>query len=694
MISQIAINWGQTGFEYNFGELLPGSIAGRVVVCADAVGSDVPIPGVRVDLLDAQGNVLQTTFTDVDGRYAFTELPLGTYSVLEHQPQNYFDDEAHVGSGGGTLASSNLIVGIDVGSDGHLFDYDFCELPPAQLSGYVFVDGPPIVSNDVLTPEQIAALRSGQRSPDDRPLAGVTLQLRDGLSGEPIMGDAALPGTYPGGPITATTDANGYFQFTNLPAGVYSVVQIQPDEMVDGVDTPGTTGGFAVNPGSPTAAGSTDPTSDDLQTIDLFRAQFGNNAIVKIRLAAGQNSLENNFSEVEIEPLVEPPPPLPPNPPFPPAPPVPLAPPVLPPPAVVFTPEFLFPLVPILPTRPELLVGSSYALGFTWHLSVVNAGWPRAASPNDMPFRFASAPIDVVGWQSVPLDAGRWILARADYDQVQVIRQEQFGNPDGVPIVGDFNGDGISEIGVFIDGQWFIDINGNGRWDAEDLWAQLGSAADHPVAGDWDGDGKDDIGIYGPAWPRDPWAITREPGLPDPANLLTHPTGAMKNMPPTDEDATSGGRMLKRTADGRARSDRIDHVFHFGSPVHVPVAGDWNGDGIRQIGVFRDGHWNLDTNGDGRFTEVDAAFAFGQAGDVPVVGDFNADGIDEVGVYRAGKWLLDVNNDQQLDAHDKVFELGGPGDKPIVGDWNDDGTDDPGVYHPEQVVDRVTRRAG
>ena len=68
-------------------------------------------------------------------------------------------------------------------------------------------------------------------------------------------------------------------------------------------------------------------------------------------------------------------------------------------------------------------------------------------------------------------------------------------------------------------------------------------------------------------------------------------------------------------------------------------------------------------------------------GDLPVVGDFNGDGIDELGVYRDGTWYIDTNNDRVLDAHDKLFELGGPGDVPVVGDWNGDGIDEPGVYH-------------
>ena len=74
--------------------------------------------------------------------------------------------------------------------------------------------------------------------------------------------------------------------------------------MIDNVDTPGTLGGFAVNPdGIPISAAvrpsTTKPSRIGLdRTIDQFRDQFGNNAIVRIPLAAGQHSQENNFSEV------------------------------------------------------------------------------------------------------------------------------------------------------------------------------------------------------------------------------------------------------------------------------------------------------------------------------------------------------------------------------------------------------------
>ena len=129
-----------------------------------------------------------------------------------------------------------------------------------------------------------------------------------------------------------------------------------------------------------------------------------------------------------------------------------------------------------------------------------------------------------------------------------------------------------------------------------------------------DGDGKTDIGIFGPVWAGDPRAIAHEPGLPDPDNLRL---GKMKNVPPEPDEATEGVRAMRRTARGKVRTDLIDHVFHYGKAGDSPVAGDWNGDGITTIGIFRGGVWFIDTNGDGRYTEADGTIDFGQGGRHP-----------------------------------------------------------------------------
>jgi protocatechuate 3,4-dioxygenase beta subunit len=694
MISMIMINWGEMGTEYNFGELKPGSIRGKVVVSTDPEcdpdDGEPPIAGVQIDLLNDAGQVIATTHTDAEGRYEFTGLVPGFYSVREHQPVGYFDLDAHVGDGGGVRLSTNLIGDIEISSDEHAAHYDFCEEPPASLSGYVYIDGAPIFTgftDDPLTPEQIYAQRDGVRTPDDTPLAGVLMLLVDGTSGEPISSDVALPGTYPPGSIVVLTDANGFYQFAGLRGGTYGVIQIQPEDVIDHVDHPGSLGGLALNAdGIPigrsfTSAGGIEIPTDP-EFVFRMRQQFGDNVIYRIALPAGANSVENNFSEVQVAPVILQVPPERPE---------------IPPPQVFAAPGFPFlPRLFVPPPNPvklpEYFGGSAKALGYTWHLSVVNAGQPRSIKQATL-FQYTST-IDASQWHDVPLDGGRWTLARFEGGNLSMLREEVFGHPRAIPVSGDFNGDGIWEVGVYIDGLWYVDLNGNGRWDEGDLWAKLGTESDRPVTGDWDSDGKTDIGIFGPAWPRDPWAIRHEPGLPDADNHPTRIAAKSKNLPPTADEATSGGRVMKRTAAGKPRTDLIDHVFNYGTPGDHPLAGDWNGDGIRAIGVFRDGQWSLDLDGDGRFTEADGSFTFGQAGDLPVVGDFNGDGVDEVGIYRDGKWIVDTNGNRQIDAHDVVFELGGADDAPVVGDWDGDGIDDPGTYRAGAAEDRLSRRAG
>jgi hypothetical protein len=219
--------------------------------------------------------------------------------------------------------------------------------------------------------------------------------------------------------------------------------------------------------------------------------------------------------------------------------------------------------------------------------------------------------------------------------------------------------------------------------------AELGNGGDLPTTGDWDGDGKTDIAIFGPVWAGDPWAIENEPGLPDAANTPGPLSPKAKNMPPETDEATLGHRTLQRTDRGQARRDLIDHVFHYGTAGDQPITGDWNGDGIATIGVFRGGVWYLDMDGDGQFTDADATIDFGIDG-TAVVGDWNGDGTDDLAVFADGKWTLDSNGNREVDALDRVFEMGKAGDRPISGDWNGDGVDEPAVYTP--AIDEAMER--
>lgn len=191
-----------------------------------------------------------------------------------------------------------------------------------------------------------------------------------------------------------------------------------------------------------------------------------------------------------------------------------------------------------------------------------------------------------------------------------------FGSNRGIPIAGDFNGDGFAELGMFIDGRWYLDLNGNSRWDDGDLELRLGATGDLPVVGDWNQDGKADIAAYTPA------------------------------------------------AEGV-----------------VPVVGDWSGSGVDSIGLYRDGVWLLDRNGDGKLTAADGLTHFGEPWDAPLVGDFNRDGRDDLGVYRRGQWILDTSGDDRIGPDDLKYSFGDGDDLPIIADWDGDGRDQIGLVH-------------
>ncbi len=71
------------------------------------------------------------------------------------------------------------------------------------------------------------------------------------------------------------------------------------------------------------------------------------------------------------------------------------------------------------------------------------------------------------------------------------------------PLVGDWDGDGDDDLGLYHNGYFYLDTTGNGAWDGVargDTFRDFGinpiRATAVPVIGDWDGDGDDDLGLY------------------------------------------------------------------------------------------------------------------------------------------------------------------------------------------------------
>jgi len=150
-----------------------------------------------------------------------------------------------------------------------------------------------------------------------------------------------------------------------------------------------------------------------------------------------------------------------------------------------------------------------------------------------------------------------------------------------IAIVGDWNGTGVTKVGIFRGGFWYLDNNKPGDPQPH-TWSTFsyGQPGDLPVVANWSGTGTaDQLGVYR----RGTWYVD---------------------------------------SNGDGIYEATDATFSYGSAGDIPVTGVWNGVGTKRIGVFNAiGQWFLDINGDHVFSAAfDVIANFGEAGDLPVVG--------------------------------------------------------------------------
>ncbi|MEP7289307.1 MAG: choice-of-anchor Q domain-containing protein [Chloroflexota bacterium] len=198
-----------------------------------------------------------------------------------------------------------------------------------------------------------------------------------------------------------------------------------------------------------------------------------------------------------------------------------------------------------------------------------------------------------------------------------------------LPVVGDWNGDGIDTVGIYRSstGQFFLrDSNTAGAPIVYSF--ALGVNGDVPMAGDWDGDGKDGVGVFRPS------------------NGLIY----LKNSLTT----------------GFANFQMV-----LGIPGDVPVAGDWNHDGKDSPGVYRPSSATFfltdqvcNCNAIGSYQAT-----LGIAGDSPIAGDWNNNGSAGIGVFRPSNGLIYLKNTPTTGFADIQIVFGIANDKPVAGHW-------------------------
>ncbi|GEM_PF-648534 len=169
-------------------------------------------------------------------------LKAGNYTIQQTaQPAGLLDGKDAKGGVPIANSSGTDLIAVTFAGAENLVNNNFGEIPPPQLSGFVYHD----------------ANNNGVKDAGEEGISAVLVT----LNGTDDLGAVNK---------TAVTDANGFYQFLTLRPGTYNVAEAQPALFLDGKDTAGTTGGTVSN--------------------DLLSS---------IVLPAGAASVSNNFGELK-----------------------------------------------------------------------------------------------------------------------------------------------------------------------------------------------------------------------------------------------------------------------------------------------------------------------------------------------------------------------------------------------------------
>ncbi len=194
-----------------------------------------------------------------------------------------------------------------------------------------------------------------------------------------------------------------------------------------------------------------------------------------------------------------------------------------------------------------------------------------------------------------------------------------FGNPADEPFMGDWDCDGVGTPGLYRKADGYVYLRNSNTQGIADVSFFFGDPGDQPIPGDFDGDGCDTVSIYRPAESR--------------------------------------FYVINRLGSADAGLGAADTSYRFGDPGDQPFSGDFDGDGVDTVGVFRAGTAFLRTP-----SGAPQRVTFGGAGDVALAGAWSGSA-DLLAVHRAGVFALGDG----LGGTSATVEYGRESQRPIAG---------------------------
>ena len=216
--------------------------------------------------------------------------------------------------------------------------------------------------------------------------------------------------------------------------------------------------------------------------------------------------------------------------------------------------------------------------------------------------------------------SGRWHMRTAGNNAATFF----FGVPGDIPLLGDWDCNGLDSVGVFRPSTGRVLIrNSNNLGVADRSWV-FGNPGDVPLVGDWNGNGCDTL------------AVNRN------------------------------GRIFVSNVLGAAVADL---VYSFGVPGDRPFTADFDGDGKTTVGVHRETSGFVYFRNDLVTGVAEEEFFYGIPSDRIVAGDWDDDGDETVGIFRPPVARFFLSNVNDTVVADMEFDFGSPGWLPLAGRW-------------------------